>query len=193
MAVAEFLPIILIFLFLSQTKEFVQFSRTIPGKLVAVGLIIYYTSIDKYLGLFVCAVTVFFFQNDQIENMTDYEPMEDSNINEITAQTLTISVDEPTPVAVFDPVADSNEILDDYVYLEGPTRTPKNKPTNIITLSPLEQFRQDNCVKNELMYKNMNVKNDMIQHIYPEIEFKGKVCNPCLPSCEVTVPHSLEQ
>jgi hypothetical protein len=190
MVLAEFFPIILIFLFLSQNEEFVRFSRTTLGKLVAIALIVYYTCIDKYLGLFACAVVVFFFQNDQIENMTDYEPMDDGAM---TTQTVFLTTEETTPEPQFDPVADSNEILDDYVYLEAPTKSRSKQPTNKTTkqptkiLSPLEQFREDNCVKNQLMYKNMKVKNDMIEHVYPEIKFEGKVCNPCLSSCSVKV------
>jgi hypothetical protein len=185
MVLAEFFPIILIFLFLSQNEEFVQFSRTTVGKLVAVALIVYYTCIDKYLGLFACAVVVFFFQNDQIENMTDYEPMDDGTM---TTQTVFLTTEETMIEPEFNPVADSNEILDDYVYLEAPTKSKpntkkQNQPTKILT--PLEQFREDNCVKNQLMYKNTNVKNDMIEHVYPEIKFEGKVCNPCLSSCNV--------
>ena len=44
--VAQFIPIIIIFLFLSKNKEFIAFSKTILGKIISIGLIIFYTIVN---------------------------------------------------------------------------------------------------------------------------------------------------
>ena len=48
-------------------------------------------------------------------------------------------------------------------------------------------FRKTNCIGNELLHKGKEVKNDMVEHIFPEINFKNNVCNPCDKNCEITI------
>ena len=75
--VAQFIPILLLFLFLTQFTEFVRFSHTTLGKLVAVLIIVFYTFLDKVFGLFTCALVILFYQTDYIESMVQ---VDNSNI-----------------------------------------------------------------------------------------------------------------
>jgi hypothetical protein len=54
-------------------------------------------------------------------------------------------------------------------------------------IKPEEYFRKTKCSGNELLYKGKEVKNDMVEHIFPEINFKNNVCNPCDKNCEITI------
>jgi hypothetical protein len=179
--VAEFLPIVLIFLFLSKNKEFYKFSRTIIGKLVALFMIIFYTSIDKILGLFVCGIIILFYQNDNIEGMD----ILDDNFH----------LEMGSPI-IENPIEYSDIDIDDGLYISFQDINKKDKPKLKKTLlekadarieTPIDKFRSDNCINNQLKYKNMNVKNEMAEHIYPEINFNNLVCNPCSKNCDISI------
>src|SRR5210317_1032690 len=74
--VAQFIPIIIIFLLMSQYKGCVEFSHTILGKILAALVILFYTNIDKVLGLFVCALVILYYQMTCVENMLNIEPFD---------------------------------------------------------------------------------------------------------------------
>lgn len=67
--IAQFVPIILIFLLLTNSTSLIRFSHTILGKLLAVCFIIFYTTVDKLTGLFVCGLIILFYQTEYVENM----------------------------------------------------------------------------------------------------------------------------
>jgi hypothetical protein len=33
----------------------------------------------------------------------------------------------------------------------------------------------------------MNVKADMIEHVFPEVEYKEEKCNPCAGTCDFSI------
>jgi len=47
-----------------------------------------------------------------------------------------------------------------------------------------KNFRKNNCDNNTLKYKGNTVKNEMVQHVFPEIHFEGVPCNPCDDKCK---------
>lgn len=48
-------------------------------------------------------------------------------------------------------------------------------------------FRTNNCVHDELMRKGHKVKNEMVQHVFPEIYFRNDPCNPCDKYCKFDI------
>jgi hypothetical protein len=60
-------PILLVFLYLAHRDEFISTSNTVLGKFIAIALIMLYTTIDKYLGLFVCALIITYYYNGVLE------------------------------------------------------------------------------------------------------------------------------
>ena len=60
-------PLLLVFLYLAHRDDFISISNTVLGKLIAIALIILYTTIDKYLGLFVCALIITYYYNGVLE------------------------------------------------------------------------------------------------------------------------------
>lgn len=63
----DFIPIIFIYLFVSQPKETIYFLNTSLGKLVVVSLILFYSSISLTHGLLVCAILILYYQTDLVE------------------------------------------------------------------------------------------------------------------------------
>ena len=60
-------PLLLVFLYLAHRDDFISMSNTVLGKFIAIALIILYTTIDKYLGLFVCALIITYYYNGVLE------------------------------------------------------------------------------------------------------------------------------
>jgi hypothetical protein len=59
------------------------------------------------------------------------------------------------------------------------------KQNNLIDSSAA--FRKTNCSNGKITYKDAEVKNEMIQHVFPEIEFPSTACNPCDKNCEFNI------
>ena len=81
---AQFVPIILFYLFIASTNEFILFSHSFLGRIMAIFLVLFYSSIDKFLGLIVCGFIILFYQldyNNQFLNI-------DTNFMEITKKSL---------------------------------------------------------------------------------------------------------
>jgi hypothetical protein len=102
-----------------------------------------------------------------------------------------------------DPGPSETDILDDYVYLSTGERVRKNKE-NMINYTDIDYekdilinndkkqdaFRSENCIKGELTNKDVSVKYEMTEHVFPEIKFRRGACNPCLKTCEFSIVES---
>ena len=51
----------------------------------------------------------------------------------------------------------------------------------------MDKFREEHCENNCLKYKGKNVKNENIEHIYPDLKFLNERCNPCDKNCGFTI------
>jgi hypothetical protein len=194
--IAQFIPIILIFLFMTYFKGLVKYSNTILGKLLAVCIIIYYTSLDKILGVFICLLCVFFYQSDIVENMLNMD--EDSfsfNNNYVTDNEITENN-----------IGEHHEQIDfdDLMFLSNDDKKKnviKEKMTNYVEYNSDDfnkdillnneklqgDFRDKNCSNGELMNKDIKINYEMTEHVFPEIKFKRGFCNPCLNDCEFSI------
>lgn len=63
----DFIPIILVYLFVSQPKEMIYFSNTSLGKLFVVSILIFYSSISLAHGILVCSLFILYYQTDLVE------------------------------------------------------------------------------------------------------------------------------
>ena len=59
--IVEFIPIVLLFLYLSFSNYFIELSHSTLGKLLMVSIIVFYARINKYLGLVVCFLIIAFY------------------------------------------------------------------------------------------------------------------------------------
>ena len=91
----QFIPIGLLFFFLSNRDEFVGFSQTIWGKVFAVFMILLYTNMDKMFGLFVCSLVILYYQSEWMEsflNMKDLQEWENELLKEV--EILVLEIDD---------------------------------------------------------------------------------------------------
>jgi hypothetical protein len=178
--IAQFIPIILIFVTITSFRKLLSFSNTTLGKLLAVIVIIFYTTIDKILGVFVCALVIFYYQTAVVENMLNMD-VDNNYTTEFVGE-------------------ENTELLDDYVFLSKEEKNRKHRE-NLVNYTELDdkkdiligneklqdEFRKNSCVNNELTNKGVDVKYEMAEHVFPEIKFRRGACNPCLKTCEFSI------
>ena len=180
--VAQFIPIIIIFLLMSQYKGCVEFSHTILGKILAALVILFYTNIDKVLGLFVCALVILYYQMTCVENMLNIEPFDTIEKEEDEEEDEELVYSETKPAKSCDSCGVKGiETFDNYDSNEN--ATIDNGPAQ-------DEFRKEHCQKGVLKHKDMVVKHEMAQHIYPELKFENDYCNACSPTCKFSIIES---
>jgi len=83
--IAQFIPILLIFLLISYFKTIAKFSNTVLGRLLAICIIVFYTILDKLLGAVVCLLVIFYYQSDLVETMLnmDIEDIEPEHLDHV--------------------------------------------------------------------------------------------------------------
>jgi hypothetical protein len=176
--IIQFIPIILIFLLISYSKFMAIFSNTILGKLISVSIIIFYTSIDKILGLFVCSLVILYYQMDYVESMLNMDVF-----NIFSSQSDNDVLNNVSSIDMIDNNAYSG---DDHLYLGGSPYIINEGFSN-----QKQAFRQQNCEKGVLKYKNMDVRNDMADLVFEEIKFDSdNNCNVCSDACSFSIIES---
>jgi hypothetical protein len=171
--VMQFIPIILVLIYASYKPWFIDASHTILGKVVAIMLILYYTSIDYVYGTLCCVVIIAFYQMHEREGFGT-EGREDT------------SLDEGIPSMEAKPVGDTKP-------KEGgvmPSIKPLTVNANTIDAftTARDTFIQEKCKNGVLMYKDFPVKSEMADHVFPEIQFNTKSrCNPCDTTCDYSI------
>lgn len=86
--IVEFIPIVLLFLYLSFSNYFIELSHSTLGKLLMVSIIVFYARINKYLGLVVCFLIIAFY-NASNPILCTLETFEGSIDSEIASQEKT--------------------------------------------------------------------------------------------------------
>jgi len=182
--IAQFIPIVIIFLLLSFSKPFTVFSHSVLGKVFAMLIIVFYTYLDKVLGLFICAIVLLYYQSDFFENMLNIDDILDDMHDYDTAG------------------PESIDSIDDGIYLNNNNQRRRERMT-VSKIGAIDKFREDNCTRDgsygkdgrnasdgKLMYKDMKVRSDYAEHVFPELEFKNGPCNPCNKSCDISIIES---
>ncbi len=67
--IADFALIILISLFAFYPDRMIPLSHTSLGRLLAVAMIVYYTKVDILFGVFICVLTIYYYQMENFEHM----------------------------------------------------------------------------------------------------------------------------
>ena len=203
--ISQFIPIVIIFLLLSYSTELAIFSHSILGKIISILIIGYYTTIDKYIGLLVCILFIFYYQTDYVESMlnindynwdwkVDHDFVGDYLFIESFSELKPgCNCGSPKPLQeakTEDKLEDENLILKGYEKFEN-YRELYEDNNEQSKEEVKDTFRKENCSSNGvLQYKNMEVKNDMAEHIFSELKFKDHVCNPCLKTCDFSIIES---
>jgi hypothetical protein len=203
--ISQFIPIVIIFLLLSYSDEIAIFSHSILGKMISILIIGYYTVIDKYVGLLVCILFIFYYQTDYVESMlninesmwdwrVDHDFVDDYSYLETFSELKPgCNCGSPKPLQEAkkeDKLEEEDMILKGYENFENYRELyeDKSEPANEDVKNT---FRKENCSsKGVLQYKNMEVKNDMAEHVFPELKFRDHVCNPCSNTCDFSIIES---
>ena len=192
--ISDFIPIIIIFLFLCYTNVSVQFANTILGRFISIALIIYYTSIDYLYGLITCLIIVFFYQSMYIEGLKNMENFANNNENGLFDVSGTVI---------------GNDLLDHKDTFDHPDNAYKNDeqhieafvdyPSEYKDLSVYnhinidhpntlkDTFVKNNCRNGQLFHKEYLVKQEMTEFVYPNITFENETCNVCDPNCKFSI------
>lgn len=189
--VAQFIPIFIIYFLLSYSHEFAQIANTVLGKLLAMLIITYYTIIDMKIGLLVCSLTIWYYQSSTFENMLNMDKImtgmfakenKDSKENKKDIEGLEnmkcqknkcLSTTE-TMSNLEDIYKPENKVQESFAEMQSKDNYP-------------EEFRKEYCDGNILKYKDMNVRGDMVEHIFPELKYNENKCNPCVDTCDFSI------
>jgi hypothetical protein len=57
---------------------------------------------------------------------------------------------------------------------------------NIESMTTYYDFQKAHCRNNKLYHKEYPIRNDMTEHVFPEIKFESGVCNPCDTNCNIS-------
>lgn len=138
----------------------IQYSQYSLGKLFAVLLLIYFTSIDKMYGIAMLVYIIIFY------SIYDYKK------GFLTVEMFSVG---SRPLLFQTPTKEGfNENDEDNKDDKNNKNIPKNK----------DSFKQKYCKHGKLQHKGVNVPNEMISHVFPYINFKNKgTCNICNEGC----------
>uniref|UniRef100_A0A6C0CMC7 Uncharacterized protein n=1 Tax=viral metagenome TaxID=1070528 RepID=A0A6C0CMC7_9ZZZZ len=164
------LPIVLILCYLLFSDRFVYVSKTYLGKMIAVFIICLYSLQDVTHGLLICLLIILFY-HEQVEGFLSKSTQEYANHIPKASQKF-------SSTSTFENHLEKDFTSVNFAY---PTKVKPIKKENE-TL-----FRKEKCLNSKVVHKNQNMKNQMITHVYPELQFSGDQCNPCDPTCHFTI------
>lgn len=68
-----------------------------------------------------------------------------------------------------------------------------NKTKEMLSPELRFQFEAQFCKKRQLNYKGSNVKTEMADHVFPELQFNSNKCNPCSSDCDYSIIEEKQQ
>jgi hypothetical protein len=184
---AQFIPIIAIFLLLSQPTQVVYHSNCVLGKLAILAIVLFYTMLDKTLGAIVLVLVIVYYQSDFFEKLLNKDAMDQPMSERISYRLGNLEPMDNLDTSMQPSNADtyqSNSIFDQW---SSTMSNAYNKLASPHTTVLLNDFRQEYCDAGKLKYKGMEVNAEMTEHVFPEIQFKGSKCNPCNETCVFSI------
>ena len=172
----NFIPIFLVFAILSYTEKFIHISGSVLGKLLAVVIILFYTTFDVLHGVLAAALVILYYQSDIVESM----------INMYEYQNISDKITENTEVVTSPTLLVSDNALSYVSQYENNTTTSGSEDRSRNT-----SFRKKHCRKGHLVSKEQKVPIDMAQHVYPEVSFVNEKCNICDSTCDFTISETI--
>ena len=175
--VMQFIPIILVLVYASYKPWFVNATHTVLGKVIAILLIIYYTSIDYIYGTLCCVIVIAFYQMHEIEGF-----VEGAKGKGKAAKAQPAAAAEDTDVTESEETAAEEET-------DVKEETVEEFSNQVASFSSArDTFIRDKCLNGVLMHKGFPVKSEMADHVYSEIQFNTPArCNPCDQTCDYSI------
>ena len=189
--IADFIPILIIFLFLCYTNISIQFANTVLGRFIAIAVIVYYTSIDYLYGLIACLIVVFFYQSMFIEGLKNMENFENMNYKKEFDVSGNVLGNDINDNKAYKNDEQNLEAFEDYPseykYLSGEKENVYNHFNKDHINILKNTFVKNNCRNGQLFHKEYNVKKEMTEFVYPNIKFEDDTCNVCDPNCKFSI------
>ena len=189
--IADFIPILIIFLFLCYTNISIQFANTVLGRFIAIAVIVYYTSIDYLYGLIACLIIVFFYQSMFIEGLKNMENFENMNYKKEFDVSGNVLGNDINDNKAYKNDEQNLEAFEDYPseykYLSGEKENVYNHFNKDHINILKNTFVKNNCRNGQLFHKEYNVKKEMTEFVYPNIKFEDDTCNVCDPNCKFSI------
>lgn len=189
--IADFIPILIIFLFLCYTNISIQFANTVLGRFIAIAVIVYYTSIDYLYGLIACLIVVFFYQSMFIEGLKNMENFENMNYKtefDVSGNVLGNDINDNKAYKNDEQNLEAFEDYpSEYKYLSGEKENVYNHFNKDHINILKNTFVKNNCRNGQLFHKEYNVKKEMTEFVYPNIKFEDDTCNVCDPNCKFSI------
>lgn len=167
---SEALPIILIICYLLFPSKFVEVSKHSLGKMIALFMICIYTYQDRLYGLLLCLLVILYYHQDMESFLSR------STMNYV--QYLPKSSAKKATSMAFEENLEKDFTAIDEAYPN------KIKPVKKVSEA---LFRKEKCHQSKVQCKNQTLKNHVISHVYPELQFNDGVCNPCDSTCHFTI------
>lgn len=163
------LPIILILFYMLFPEAFVNVSKHPLGKLLAVFAIVVNTYYDMTHGLVICLLVILYYHQE----MESFISKSGVNYHEYIPKPS-----KKETIAQFE-----NNLDRDFTHVDE--AYPQNVPP--IKKESEAIFRKERCVDSKVQYKNQTLKNHLVTHVYPELNFRDGECNPCDTTCHFTI------
>jgi hypothetical protein len=182
--IAEFLPIVFFYSFLAYADEMIVLSKSPLGRFIAILVILFYGNIHYIYGLLICVLFILYYQSDMIEGF-DLEPAEYKNSIEVPKKVESDNLKKKPDEEgwdIFDWMADPPNEADNG--LEG--------FTDFRDIAVQNRFRQSNCLNGNLVHKSKPVRKENAEHIFPDLSFLGRTCNPCDTNCSFKYSEKLQ-
>jgi hypothetical protein len=183
--VMQFIPIILVLVYASYKPWFVDAAHTVLGKVIAILLIIYYTSIDYIYGTLCCVIVIAFYQMHEIEGFVEgakekKRKRKRKRATKAKPAAKTQASAEDADVTESEETAEEEETVEEF----------SNQVDAFASAfsSARDTFIRDKCLNGVLMHKGFPVKSEMADHVYSEIQFNTPArCNPCDQTCDYSI------
>lgn len=167
--ITQFIPISLTLLYIFDSSLFYNLSHTYLGRFISILIVCLYTYKNVFLGVFICLIVILYY-HQQIESFLSLPTINYYN---------------------FVPKESKKKVSSSFQnnYESDLTEISKAYPEKLKPIKKVSEFlfRKDNCKNKKLAYKNQNVKNEMIPHVFQEFQFNRNQCNPCAKTCHFTI------
>ena len=194
--VMQFIPIFLVLFYSLYTDWFIETSRSVLGKLFSIIVIIFYTKMNKLYGVFVCVAFILFYQLTEpnvVEGMkskkkskkskpasTSSKPDDETANSDDASKPATAATNEPEE-------PDEPEEPEGFENYQSLYPVISKEDFN----TAKDEFIKEKCKNGIIMYNDMPVKPEMVDHIFSEINFTTKAkCNPCDRTCAYSIIES---
>ena len=165
-----YLIFVLSIFYILMPRQYFKLYNSILGKLIALGIVMYLTTINIGVGL-LSAIIVMLSYNSLIEGM---ENKGDEKVIKGESK-LDIEIKKAN---------DEHEVEKEKIKKEL-----ERKQNSIPEIKEaISRFKLDHCLNGKLVKNNMEeIKLSNLKEYFPQISFEDKLCNPCDPKCNFTM------